>query len=116
MTQLYPSGAAEHSGNDRVAPWCRWDGNILRLALRVQPRALADAFGTPLGDELRVRIKAPPVDGKANARLIDFLAHAFAVPKARVRVERGMHGRSKVVSIEAPAVLPRALDVTSQRG
>ena len=55
--------------------WYRWQGETLRLALRVQPRAREDAFGEPLGDELRVRIKAPPVEGKANARLVACLLY-----------------------------------------
>ncbi len=56
-----------------------------------------------------MRIKAPPVDGKANARLIEFLARAFGVPKQRVRLEHGAHGRSKVCLIDAPVVLPLPL-------
>ena len=86
--------------------WYAWQGETLRLNLRVQPRAREDAFGEPLGDELRVQINAPPVDGKANARLIAFLARACRVPKQRVRLERGGHGRSKVVLIDGPVVLP----------
>jgi len=89
--------------------WYRWQGDTLRLALRVQPRAREDAFGEPLGEELRVRIKAPPVDGKANARLLAFLARSCAVPKGRVRLLSGAQGRSKVVAIEAPVVLPPPL-------
>jgi len=93
--------------------WYSWQGHTLRLALRVQPRARENAFGEPLGDELRVRIKAPPVDGKANAALIDFLAEAFGVPRARLRLEHGEHGRSKVVAIKAPQVLPEAMAPTA---
>lgn len=93
--------------------WYSWQGQNLRLALRVQPRARENAFGEPLGDELRVRIKAPPVDGKANGALVDFLAEAFGVRKGRVRVVHGEHGRSKVVAIEAPRVLPKAMAHTA---
>lgn len=89
--------------------WYRWDGAALRLNLRVQPRARDDAFGEPLGDALRVRLKASPVDGKANARLIEFLAGACGVPRQRVRIVGGAHGRSKVVVIDAPVVLPLPL-------
>lgn len=89
--------------------WYRWDGATLQLRVRVQPRARDDGFGEPLGDALRVRIKAPPVDGKANARLIAFLADACGVPKQRVRVASGSHGRSKLVLIDTPVVLPLPL-------
>jgi uncharacterized protein (TIGR00251 family) len=86
--------------------WYRWQDGTLILALRVQPRARDDAFGEVLGDELRVRLRAPPVDGKANARLIAFLAQACDVPRRRVEILSGHHARSKVVRIEAPARLP----------
>ena len=55
------------------------------------------------------------MDGKANARLIQFLARAFAVPKQRVRLERGTQGRSKVILIDAPVVLPAPLAESSNR-
>jgi uncharacterized protein (TIGR00251 family) len=89
--------------------WFSWQGDRLRLVLRVQPRAREDAFGAPHGDELRVRLRAPPVDGKANARLIAFLAEAFSVPKHSVRIHSGAQGRSKVVLIETPARIPDQL-------
>ncbi len=89
--------------------WFSWQGDRLRLALRVQPRAPEDAFGPPYGDELRVRLKAPPVDGKANARLIAFLADAFSVPRRSVSIQRVARGRSKVVLIESPARFPDPL-------
>ena len=50
--------------------WFRWVNNVLLLDVRVQPRARADELGEPIGDALRIRLRPPPVDGKANARLI----------------------------------------------
>ena len=90
--------------------WYRWQDDALILALRIQPRAKEDAFGDPLGDELRVRLRAPPVDGKANARLIAFLAETFGVPQRQVELVSGAHARSKVLRIEAPSKLPPAID------
>ena len=90
--------------------WYRWQDDALVLALRIQPRAKEDAFGEPLGDELRVRLRAPPVDGKANARLIAFLAETFGVPQRQVELVSGAHARSKVLRIEAPSKLPPAID------
>ena len=49
---------------------------------------------------------APPVDGRANAELVAFLARAFGVPRARVRLISGAGGRDKTVEIENPAELP----------
>ena len=86
--------------------WYRWQDDALILALRVQPRARNDGFADVLGDELRVRLRAPPVDGKANARLIAFLAEVFGVPRRRVEILSGHHARSKVLRIAAPTRLP----------
>jgi uncharacterized protein (TIGR00251 family) len=86
--------------------WYRWDGKDLLLDLRVQPRASRDAFGEPLGNRLKLRLTAPPVEGKANAHLTRFLAAAFGVAKSRVRLESGASSRNKRVRIQAPERLP----------
>jgi uncharacterized protein (TIGR00251 family) len=92
--------------------WCRWDGEDLVLALRVQPRAARDELAGPHGDRFRVRITAPPVDGKANAHLLRYLARCFAVPAADIRLERGETGRDKQVRIRRPGQIPAALGET----
>ncbi len=93
-----------------MAPWYRWDGDDLVLTLKVQPRASRDEFAGPHGERLRVRITAPPVDGRANAHLLRFLAAAFGVPTAGVRLEHGETGRDKVVRIVRPRRFPPAAD------
>jgi uncharacterized protein len=92
--------------------WCRWDGEDLVLALRVQPRATRDELAGPHGDRFRVRVAAPPVDGKANAHLLRFLAGCFDVPVADVVLERGEIGRDKQVRIHRPRRIPPALGKT----
>jgi hypothetical protein len=92
--------------------WCRWDGEDLVLALRVQPRASRDELVGAHGERFRVRIAAPPVDGKANAHLLRFLAGCFAVPAADVRLERGESGRDKQVRIHRPGRIPPVLGET----
>lgn len=87
---------------------CRWDGDDLVLALKVQPRASRDQLVVD-GDRLRARITAPPVDGAANVHLIRFLADAFGVSASRVRVLHGNASRTKVVRIGAPQTLPECL-------
>ena len=93
-----------------MAPWYRWDGDDLVLTLKVQPRASRDEFAGPHGEQLRVRITAPPVDGRANAHLMRFLAAAFGVPPAGVRLERGETGRDKVVRVMRPQRFPEPLE------
>ncbi len=79
--------------------WCRQDGEGWLLAVRVQPNASVTAIAGEYADQLKVRLAAPPVDGKANAELVRFLARALGVPRASVSVVRGRSSRSKTVRI-----------------
>ncbi len=83
----------------------RRDGTDLLLELRVQPRASRSEFAGTFGDRLRVRLQAPPVDGRANAALVEFLADSFAVSRSQVQIERGLTGRDKRVRIRNPGPL-----------
>ncbi|BDH44627.1 UPF0235 protein [Salmonella enterica subsp. enterica serovar Choleraesuis] len=78
----------------------------LTLRLYIQPRASRDAFVGLHGDELKVAITAPPVDGQANAHLIKFLARAFRVAKSQVVLEKGDLGRHKQLTIIHPQQIP----------
>lgn len=88
------------------SPWYRWEGEALILELQLQPRAARDEIAGPHGDCLRVRITAPPVDGKANQHLCAFLAKLCGVAKGAVTLEAGLTGRRKRVRILAPRRLP----------
>ena len=63
----------------RSMPWFRWQGNDLILRLRITARAGRDGFVGVVNDCLKVRIAAAPVQGRANAHLIDFLARQFDI-------------------------------------
>lgn len=83
----------------------RRDGTDLVLDVRVQPRAARSEIVGRHGERLRIRLQAPPVDGRANAALIEFIAEAFDVPRARVVIEHGLAGRDKRVRLrDAPPV------------
>ena len=88
---------------------CHWEGNTLVLAVRVQPRAARDEIVGPLGDALKIRITAPPVEGRANAHLLRFLAEVFQVPQSRITLVSGGSGRSKRLRIDDPIALPAAV-------
>ena len=84
------------------------DGAILRL--KVQPRASKNEIGEPLGDELRVKVTAPPVDAAANDALIKFLAETLDCPRNRFQILRGhtsRHKEVKVCGIAAEVILRR---------
>jgi uncharacterized protein (TIGR00251 family) len=87
-------------------PWRRDDGGGLVLTLHVQPGAARTQVVGVHGDALKIRLTAPPVDGKANDALLQFLADAFGVPLRHVTLVRGQTARAKVVRIEAPALRP----------
>lgn len=78
---------------------------MIRLSIRVQPGAkaneiagwIADAHG---GQVLKIRLRAPAVEGKANAALVDFLAEALGLRPRQITLERGDKSREKVVGIE----------------
>jgi uncharacterized protein (TIGR00251 family) len=89
--------------------WYQWQGEDLILQVRVQPRAHRDAFAEPLGEAIKIQLRAPPVDGRANASLMAFLAEAFQVPRAQVRLLSGARGRSKRLCIQAPRRLPAGI-------
>lgn len=86
--------------------WRRDDGGAIVLTLHVQPAAKRTEVAGVHGDALRIRLAAPPVEGKANAELVRFLADAFGVPLRQVTLVRGETSRRKVVRIEAPATRP----------
>ena len=90
-------------------PAGRRDGADLVLELRVQPRASRSEIAGCHGERLRVRLQAPPVDGKANAALVEFVAATFGVPRARVTIEHGLTGRDKRLRIAGAPVVPEAL-------
>ena len=92
--------------------WYRWDGGDLILSVQAQPRASRDEVVGPVGDFLKVRVKAPPVDGRANDRLTRILAKYFGVPRSAVDLVHGAGSRRKVFRIKTPPRLPIPLPRT----
>ena len=71
------------------------------LALRVQPGAKKEGFGDVWnGTHLKVSLRAPAVDGKANTALIDFLAKELKIKKSSIFIMTGETSRCKLVRIE----------------
>ena len=84
----------------------RLEGGLLKLDLLIQPKASRDQIQGLHGDELKVAITAPPVDGQANSHLIKYLAKQFKVAKGQIQIVRGELGRHKSVTIQEPKQLP----------
>lgn len=70
------------------------------LTIRVTPRARKTEFGGVLQDgTIRIRVAAPPVEGKANKALIAFLSEALGVRKNKIEIVAGEHGLDKIISV-----------------
>jgi hypothetical protein len=91
--------------------------DALIVDVLVVPRASRTAVGPAVGERLRVAVTSPPVDGAANAAVIDALAAAFGVRRAAVEIVRGERGRRKTVRIAGAtrAALERLLN-PAERG
>jgi len=72
----------------------------------VQPAARRSGIAGVHGDALKIRLAAPPIEGKANAELVRFLAESFDVPARHVTLVRGEASRDKVVRISDPKRRP----------
>ncbi|TCV96905.1 DUF167 family protein YggU [Biostraticola tofi] len=83
------------------------DGLVLKLY--IQPKASRDQIVGIHGDEVKVAITAPPVDGQANSHLTRFLAKQFGVAKSRITIEKGELGRHKQLRITQPQRIPEII-------
>ena len=78
-------------------PWLTDTPDGAVLTLRLIPRAAKNAIQGEHGDALKIRLCAPPVDGAANAALIEFLSDTLSLPRARIRLLSGHTSRTKRV-------------------
>ncbi len=96
-------------------------GERTRLELSVVPNAKRTAVDGLHDGALRVRLAAPPVDGKANDALLRWLAAELGVPRRGLELVRGTSARRKAVEVDAPlqhllAWLDRAMPISSRQG
>lgn len=82
---------------------CAWfrvgaDGTIT-LTLHIQPGAKKSEFAGLHGDALKIRLAAPPVDGKANAALSEFVADRLGLARSAVRLKSGQTSRRKILEV-----------------
>ena len=69
------------------------------LSVKLQPRASANEIGEARGNELRIKVTAPPVDAAANEALVKLLARELDCPRNRVELVRGHTSRHKIVKL-----------------
>jgi uncharacterized protein (TIGR00251 family) len=93
-----------------VPSFLRAEADGVLLSVKLQPRASVNEIGEALGNELRVKVTAPPVDAAANEALIKVLAQQLNCPRNRVDIVRGHTSRHKVIKVHglaAPDVLAK---------
>lgn len=85
------------------------------FAVKVVPRASKNDIAGVEGDAIKIRLKAPPVDGKANVALIKFLAETLGVSRTQVEIVSGETGRRKLVRVRwiTTEQVERCLDQTA---
>lgn len=71
----------------------------VRLHLLIQPKSSKNEIVGPHDGRLKIKIMAPPVDGKANENVIEFISEILKIPKRDVILVRGETGRQKVVEV-----------------
>jgi uncharacterized protein len=92
-----------------VSEWYRRNGDILTLTLHVQPGAKRTDVAGLHGEALKIRLAAPPIEGRANEALLKFIAEAFGVPLRQVELKQGGQSRHKVVAITGSKVEPESM-------
>jgi hypothetical protein len=93
------------------------DGGAVYLKVRVQPRASRNEIAGEQGGALKIKLTSPPVDGEANAALVEFVSRALKTSRRNVTIASGLKSRNKLVRIEGvgePA-LAALLDVALGR-
>lgn len=82
-----------------MTPWLHADGRNVILSLHIQPGAKKTEVAGPHGDALKIRLAAPPVDGKANDALVAFIAKKVGAGRTAVELVSGQTSRAKRVRI-----------------
>lgn len=92
-----------------MADWFRRNGEVITLTLHIQPGAKRSEIAGLHGEALKIRLAAPPVEGRANEALLKFVAELFGVPVRQVELKQGAQSRHKVVAISGSKVAPESL-------
>lgn len=92
-----------------MAEWYRRNGESITLTLHVQPGAKRSEIAGLHGAALKIRLAAPPVEGRANEALQRYIAGLFAVPLRQVELKQGAQSRHKVVAVSGSTVAPESL-------
>jgi uncharacterized protein (TIGR00251 family) len=80
--------------------WLREDDAGVQILIHLQPGARRTGVAGEFNGRLKIAVSAPPLEGRANAALRDWLARQLGVPGSSIRIVSGMHGRDKTLRID----------------
>ncbi len=83
-----------------MSTWCKTYQEGVLLKVHVQPKAKRDEIAGRYGEALKIRLKAPPVEGKANEALRKFLAKLLKISKSSVKIVAGETAREKKIYLK----------------
>ena len=89
--------------------WYRHSAEAITLTLHIQPGAKRSEVAGLHGGALKIRLAAPPIEGRANEALLKFIAESFDVALRQVELKQGGQSRHKVVEIRGSKVEPESL-------
>ncbi|HEX9048781.1 MAG TPA: DUF167 domain-containing protein [Verrucomicrobiae bacterium] len=82
---------------ENISSFLRANANGTLLAVKLQPRASKNEIGEALGEELKIKVTAPPVDAAANQALVELLAETLGCSRGKVELVRGQTSRHKTI-------------------
>ena len=89
--------------------WYRRNGEVITLTLHVQPGAKHSEIVGMHGEALKIKLAAPPIEGRANKALLKLIADLFGVPLRNTELKQGGQSRHKVVAVTGSHVDPESL-------
>ena len=89
--------------------WHTLSGNSVTLSLHVQPGAKKTEIAGLHGDALKIRLAAPPIEGRANEALLRYIAGCFEVPLSQVELLSGAQSRHKRVRVKDSRIAAESL-------
>jgi len=91
--------------------WCSVISEGIRLAVQISPNAKKTEVLGVVEDVLKIKLQAPPVDGKANDALIRYIADTLHVPKSAVSITHGLSSKRKLLEVRAQHLTVEAVEL-----
>jgi hypothetical protein len=92
-----------------MSDWYQRNGDVITLVLHVQPGAKQTNVAGLHGEALKIRLAAPPIEGRANEALLRYIADRFGVPLRQVELKQGGQSRHKRIAVTGSKVDPQSL-------